>query len=105
MFKASPHLVVVDTSLWDLMGWRLGTPRGHGLPALPTPVTEERFQQWCQQDMPNLMKIVSQKFPTSRIAFRTAPTISFTPKYEKFEKHDVDMLYQCTNSSTENGML
>jgi len=105
IFKASPHLVVVDTSLWDLMGWRLGTPRGQGLPALPTPVTEERFQQWCQQDMPNLMKIVSQKFPTSRIAFRTAPTILFTPKYEKFERHDVDMLYQCINSSTENGML
>jgi len=106
ILKASPHLVVVDTSLWDLMGWRLGTPHGAGLPPpQPEPVTEERFQQWCQHDMPLLMRKVSKYFPTSRIAFRTAPTIDRTPKYEKFEKHDIDMLYQCISSSTENGML
>jgi hypothetical protein len=104
MLNANPHLVVVDSSLWDLFVWRLGTQGARDKPRPePKPVTAGRVQQWCQHDLPLLMERVSAIFPTSRIAFRTAPTIDHTPKYEKFEKQDIDMLYQCIRSSTENG--
>jgi hypothetical protein len=110
MLKGTPHLVVVDSSLWDLLVWRLGA-LGSSVPGqaykfpTPKPVTEARVRQWCTQDLRNLLEKVSEVFPTSRIAFRTAPTIDHTPKYEKFEKHDIEMLYQCISSSTTNGIL
>jgi len=109
MLKANPDLVVVDSSLWDLMVWRLGSlggVDGHAY-TFPEPkeVTEGRVKQWCEHDLPNLLDQVSQIFPTSRIAFRTAPTIDHTPKYEKFEKHDIEMLYHCITSQTIEGML
>jgi hypothetical protein len=107
LLKGSPELVVVDSSLWDLLVWRLGTAgdRGAGPNPSPKPVTEERVQQWCQHDLPLLMNLTSEIFPTSRIAFRTAPTIDHTPHHEKFEKHDIEMLHQCIKSSTNKGML
>jgi hypothetical protein len=113
MLNGNPHLVVVDSSLWDLFVWRLGTSGARDkAPPEPKPVTAGRVQQWCQHDLPLLMRRASEIFPTSRIAFRTAPTIAHTPKitidhrsYEKFEKQEVEMLYQCIRSSTENGML
>jgi len=112
MLQGDPHLVVVDSSLWDLLVWRLGEnywnrgETGNGEQwAGPKEVTEERVQQWCQQDVPNLLGKVSKKFPNSRIAFRTAPTIDHTPKYEKFEKRDIELLYKCISSSTKKGKL
>jgi len=112
MLQGDPHLVVVDSSLWDLLVWRLGEnywnrgETGNGEQwAGPNEVTEERVQQWCQQDVPNLLGKVSKNFPNSRIAFRTAPTIDHTPKYEKFEKRDIELLYKCISSSTKKGKL
>jgi len=105
MIQGDPHLVVVDSSLWDLLVWRLGTSGQGAVWGQPKEVTEERVQQWCQQDVPNLLGNVSKIFPNSRIAFRTAPTIDHTPKNEKFEKRDIELLYKCISSNTKKGML
>jgi len=106
MLKADPHMVVVDSSLWDLLVWRLGTLLGAGGP-IPEPreVTEERVQQWCEHDLKKLLGHVSFYFPKSRVVFRTAPTIDHTPHFEKFEKKDIELLYKCISSSTTNGKL
>jgi len=104
MLQADPHMVVVDSSLWDLMVWRLGTTGQRPMPE-PKEVTEERVQQWCQYDLPGLLGNVSKQFPKVRIAFRTAPTIEHTPKYEKFEKRDIELLYKCIISNTNKGLL
>jgi len=105
MIQGDPHLVVVDSSLWDLLVWRLGTSGQGAVWGAPKEVTEERVQQWCQQDVPNLLGNVSNIFPNSRIAFRTAPTIDHTPKNEKFEKRDIELLYKCISSNTKKGKL
>lgn len=102
MLQASPHLVVVDSSLWDLYTWRK-----NGV------MPESRVAQWCQHDLPKLMGKVSRTFPGSRIAFRTAPTIQSDAisssledgSFAKFERHDIETLYHCINSSTTNGLL
>jgi len=105
MLQGTPDLVVVDSSLWDLLVWRLGTGGENTTWGEPKEVTEERVQQWCQKDVPYLLGNVSRAFPTSRIAFRTAPTIDHTPKYEKFEKRDIELLYKCISSNTKKGKL
>jgi len=106
MLRGEPHMVVVDSSLWDLLVWRLGTLLGAGGP-LPKPreVTEARVQQWCEHDLKKLLFYVSLFFPNSRVVFRTAPTIHHTPNFEKFEKRDIEMLYKCISSATTNGKL
>jgi len=110
MLGASPHLVVVDSSLWDLLAWRFGdsglkTIDGKPSWGEPKEVTEVRVGQWCFHDLPNLLERVSEVFPTSRIAFRTAPTIEHTPGYEKFEKRDIELLYRCITTFTTGGKL
>mmetsp|Transcript_59632 Transcript_59632/g.158551 ORF Transcript_59632/g.158551 Transcript_59632/m.158551 type:complete len:323 (-) Transcript_59632:48-1016(-) len=105
MLNGNPHLVVVDSSLWDLLVWRLGTLGGGRPMPEPKEVTTGRVQQWCKHDLPLLLQSVSEVFPTSRVAFRTAPTIDHTPTHEKFEKRDIALLYKCISSSTTNGML
>jgi len=97
MLKAEPTLVVVDSSLWDLMVWRIGTETDQDLP-VPRKVTEARVQQWCQQDLPGLLGNVSEHFPRSRIAFRTAPTIQ--RDNIKMGKRDIELFYKCITSST-----
>jgi len=62
-----PNLVVVETSLWDLAGWKQQT--GHH-------ATPERLQQWCDKDLPFLLKKVTDVFPQSRVVFRTAPQVA-----------------------------
>jgi len=105
MLGGTPHLVVVDSSLWDLLVWRLGTLGEKGAKSVPINVTEERVQQWCQYDLPRFLGNVSEAFPTSRIAFRTAPTIDHTPKGDRFAKRDIKLLYQCITSSKKKGKL
>mmetsp|Transcript_59634 Transcript_59634/g.158562 ORF Transcript_59634/g.158562 Transcript_59634/m.158562 type:complete len:323 (-) Transcript_59634:96-1064(-) len=105
MLNGNPHLVVVDSSLWDLLVWRLGTLGGGRPMPEPKEVTTGRVQQWCKHDLPLLLQSVSEVFPTSRVAFRTAPTIDHTPTHEKFEKRDIELLYKCIVDSTQNGKL
>jgi hypothetical protein len=99
MLGGSPDLVVVDTSLWDLAVWRQEDK---------AEVSTKRVRQWCQHDLPFLLEVVKVRFPTSRIAFRTAPTIDqLGPSHllEKFTEHEIDMLYDCVTSSTVDGKL
>jgi len=107
MLRAAPHMVVVDSSLWDLVAWRLGSSLCTAKPVSPTPteVTEARVQQWVDHDLKKLLSRVSSVFPNSRIVFRTAPTIDHTPKFDKFSKRDMDLLYKYISSSTTNGKL
>jgi hypothetical protein len=104
MLQANPDLVVVDSSLWDLAVWR---EQDNITDNAEVPV--ERVRQWCVHDLPNLLGNVSEVFPTSRIAFRTAPTImeSLLPGHEleKFTRHEIEMLYDCINSSMVEGAL
>jgi hypothetical protein len=64
-------------------------------------VSRERVQQWCLHDLPGLLENVKNTFPTSRIAFRTAPTIIDTKAegHEWFTSRDIEMLYECVTSS------
>jgi hypothetical protein len=102
MLKAEPTMVVVESSLWDLMVWRVGTSTDQDLPE-PREVTEARVQQWCQHDLPGLLNNVSEHFPRSRIAFRTAPTIQ--RDNIKMGKRDIELLYKCIRSSSTQGRL
>lgn len=135
MLQGNPDLVVVDSSLWDLAVWKERVQCGSrpcdgqsGWPcALPCgsrrcsgecgsgactcnrsrTVSRQRVQQWCKHDLPGLLERVQRAFPTSRIAFRTAPTIIDTKaeRHEWFTSHDIELLYECVTSSTEKGKL
>lgn len=102
MLKAEPTLIVVDSSLWDLASWNVGPLHGHteSWVYTHTPiaknVTKERVQQWCEHDLLTLLSEVSAIFNTSRIVFRTAPTI--LRDNFKFRKADIELLYNCINS-------
>jgi hypothetical protein len=101
MLGGGPHLVVVDSSLWDLAVWRQEDK---------TKVSTKRVDQWCQQDLPHLLRSVAERFSGSRIAFRTAPTIGKTTEggkgyLEKFTADDIEMLYACITSSMVGGKL
>jgi len=82
---ASPDLVVVETSLWDLAGWWQHT--GHR-------ATPERIQQWCDKDMPYLLKTVSAYFPQSRIVFRTAPKVA-PWSTERWTQQNFEAMHDC----------
>lgn len=102
MLGGGPHVVVVDSSLWDLAVWR----QEDGKKA-----SSKRVGQWCQHDLPHLLKTVAEKFSSSRIVFRTAPTIGKPLAYgskgylEKFSKEDIELLYVCITSSMVGGKL
>jgi len=101
MLGGPPDLVVVDSSLWDLAVWRQEDKKQ---------VSRERVRQWCQHDLPGLLELVTEKFPTSRIVFRTAPTMGTLAPGEKggleqFDKQEIEFLYDCITSSTIEGML
>jgi hypothetical protein len=96
MLAGPPDLVVVDSSLWDLAVWREQDKTG---------VSRKRVKEWCQHDLPNLLEAVQKTFPTSRIAFRTAPTIGKLPSdgkgtIGKFTAHEIDLMYDCVTSLT-----
>jgi len=66
-----PDMVVVDSLLWDMATWA-----SWGLKN----VTEERVRKWGDHDLHLLLTRVSEAFPTSRVVFRTAPTVHH-PKF------------------------
>jgi len=93
-----PDLVVVDSSLWDLAVWRTvdgGDP------------TDAQLNRWCNKDLPSFLDKVAKAFPNSRIAYRTAPTVSRVLKHElsKFSRASIEQLYQCVTSKTTGGKL
>jgi hypothetical protein len=81
----APDLVVVETSLWDLSVWWQKT--GHK-------ATPERLQQWCDKDLPYLLKSVSDVFPQSRIVFRTAPKAA-PRSVERWTPEDFVAMHDC----------
>jgi len=124
MLHGSPDLVVVDSSLWDLAAWRERVPcEGMARPCGTSAcsqrcgesactcsgreVSSERVERWCRHDLPGLLELVQGTFPTSRIAFRTAPTVidGKVQGHEKFTSRDVEMLYDCVTSSTTEERL
>jgi hypothetical protein len=135
MLKGEPDLVVVDSSLWDLAVWKervqcgskpcdrqswwscvlpCGTRKcssqcGSSACACnrSRTVSKQRVQQWCKHDLPGLLERVKSTFPTSRIAFRTAPTMidKKAEGHEWFTSRDIEMLYECVKSSMKKGKL
>jgi len=125
MLHGSPDLVVVDSSLWDLAAWRERVPcEGMARPCGTSAcsqrcgesactcsgreVSSERVERWCRHDLPGLLELVQGTFPTSRIAFRTAPTVTDSKLggfFAKFTSREVEMLYDCITSSTTEGRL
>jgi hypothetical protein len=100
MLHQDPDLVVVDSSLWDLAVWREVAGRT---------ASQGRVQQWCVHDLPNMLEKVAAAFPTSRIAFRTAPTVLennrvFGAMYG-IAREEIDSLYGCITSRTIGGKL
>jgi hypothetical protein len=138
MLQGSPDLVVVDSSLWDLAVWkevvqcgsRPCDRRSRWPCALPcgsswcssqcgssacacnrsVDVSQERVQRWCRHDLPGLLERVRKTFPTSRIAFRTAPTVVDAKVRQRewigsASSRDVELLYGCVTSSMVEGKL
>lgn len=102
LLGASPDVVVVDSSLWDLVNWKM-------LGETVQDITDERYKQWCDHDLPNLMENVSAAFPTSTVAFRTAPGFSGgEQKWRWFSLNAVNVheLHECIlRSMNEHGKL
>jgi len=92
-----PDLVVVDSSLWDLSVWAEKDGQ----------VSDARVLRWCHHDLPGLLAKVSDVFPSSRVAFRTAPNCIHCPKPpdKLFSNREIDGLYKCITSSTRGGKL
>ncbi|CAK0825039.1 unnamed protein product [Prorocentrum cordatum] len=124
MLHGSPDLVVVESSLWDLAAWKQPVCGGMTWPCgtdmcsercggsacicSGREVSSERVEQWRQHDLPGLLELVQGTFPTSRIAFRTAPTVTDSKLggfFAKFTSREVEMLYDCITSSTTEGRL
>jgi len=82
--KNQPDLVVVETSLWDLAGWWQIT--GHQ-------ATPERLEQWCDKDLPFLLKAVTDVFSQSRVVFRTAPQVARSTK--RWTQGNFEAMHQC----------
>jgi len=80
-----PGLVVVETSLWDLAGWWQIT--GHQ-------ATPERLEQWCDKDLPFLLKAVTDVFSQSRVVFRTAPQVA-PWSTERWTQKNFEAMHQC----------
>lgn len=80
-----PGLVVVETSLWDLAGWWQIT--GHQ-------ATPERLEQWCDKDLPFLLKAVTDVFSQSRVVFRTAPQVA-PWSTERWTQENFEAMHQC----------
>jgi hypothetical protein len=83
--SSTPDLVVVETSLWDLAGWWQNS--GHR-------ATPERLEQWCDKDLPYLLKNVSAVFPQSRILFRTAPKVALSST-QKWTQENFEAMHDC----------
>jgi len=81
----TPDLVVVETSLWDLAGWWQQT--GHQ-------ATPERLEQWCDKDLPYLLKRVTDVFTQSRVVFRTAPLVA-PWNNEKWTQANFEAMHEC----------
>jgi len=96
--QGDPDLVVVDSSLWDLSAWVEKDGRE---------VSDARVRRWCQHDLPGLLAKVSDVFPSSRVAFRTAPNCLHCPTRGAalFGNPAIDQLYKCITSSTRGGKL
>lgn len=97
-----PDMVIVDSSLWDLANWANIDRRGD-----PTP---ERLQQWCDRDLPNMLKQVKRTFNKSRVIFRTAPfTARFIPMgitgVSLFSNEGIKSMRHCVKKKTKGGML
>lgn len=100
--ERQPDMVVVDTSLWDLVVWasidKTGDP------------SEARLRQWCDHDMPNLLHRVWGAFSASRIVFRTAPTtarpIWLKPEgVPQFSDRGIEAMYDCVRRNSVKGKL
>lgn len=87
---ASPDLVVVDSSLWDVAKW-VRFPDGK--------TQEQHVEKWCRQDIPNLLQSVQETFPSSRVVFVTQPRVTSRAK-DKFANgvHTLTAMYQCITS-------
>jgi hypothetical protein len=93
--KASPEMVVVDSSLWDLSCWGL----------IFKSISAPRIHQWCENDLPNLLNAVSRIFPESRIVFRTAPEVGKIFN-DRFPPGRIQWMRQCVlNKSRASGLL
>jgi hypothetical protein len=72
-------------------------------------MSKERVQQWCKHDLLGLLDRVQNTFPTSRIAFRTAPTVIDkkvrSGKVVSATSRDIELLYDCIASSMIEGKL
>lgn len=72
-FGKEPNAIIVDASLWDVSNWwgKIGSP------PYPYPVQSlfPYLERWCNNDVPQLLTDVATIYPTSAIAFRTAPTV------------------------------
>lgn len=66
-----PAVIVVDASLWDITSW--WQHRGEPAPPYITPYVDLRT--WIDTDIPHLMTMVRNQFPSSKLAFRTQPPV------------------------------
>jgi len=77
-FGRAPTAIILDASLWDTANWwqKSGWPP---YPSYANGGTYPYLQQWCNTDVPDLLMYVASLYPSTPIAFRTAPTVFSDP--------------------------
>jgi hypothetical protein len=97
VFEGHPDLVVVDSSLWALSAfWENGFTENEtgGLSNL-SQVSTARLQEWCDNDVNELLGWVQSAFPSSRIAFRTGPTVALNFSMYGQTGDSLDFMHHC----------
>lgn len=75
-FVTPPALLIVSSDLWDFAAWWQ-----HARYPRPPYNYKHDLEKWVNTDVPNFMQYVKQKFPESKIVFRTAPVTGGDTKY------------------------
>lgn len=97
-FHGWPDLVVVDSSLWTLSAFWVAQNSTAAMmthQVRDSDSIERRLQQWCDKDLDELLGWAQSAFPSSRIAFRTGPTVTNQATGFGQRKEYLDFMQQC----------
>jgi len=101
---AQPDLVVVDDSLWSLSKWWEHNGGDISMTNQSSfPIPSKELQQWCNGGLKSHMGLVAATYPSSRVAFRTAPTVT-KPFYGQTAEI-IDIMQECIAAQTNGDRL
>jgi len=95
-FGQEPMAIVVDASLWDVSSWW----QRSSMPPEPYPIPHADINRWCYTDLPQLLQVVEDSYPRSRIAFRT-PSPVFLPNSYGQSPQIVNDMVKCVRDRTD----